>query len=80
MIFYKIHILVLHILFLFQFWTIFPEIISCFAVRALSTFVGVNPIGQQVAATCGRWHRVPVLFRDVLRSLRMSHSPDGPYC
>ena len=38
--------------FSFQFWTIFVEMTSCFAVRALGVLISVDAIRQQVAITC----------------------------
>ena len=45
---------VLHFFFVFQFRTALPEVLISFAVRALSAFVRVNTIEQQVAIACRR--------------------------
>ena len=47
------HFLLLFFL-LLQLRTVFPEMANCFTLRALGIFIGVNDIGDQASATCGR--------------------------
>ena len=47
-------VFILHLLFRFQFWARFPEVVIRFAISSLGTFVRVNAIRQKIAITSGR--------------------------